>query len=129
MIKQGVKIYGLRPELAYCAYFVGQVLARHGIERIPTSVKGKRHGRHSLHPIGFAEDVRTKHVIGEPERRREVLDSVVEELNRVIPQCDFVLLYFGLEQEHIHWEFDPKDDEVFQRHKATYRSTGEWPDP
>lgn len=128
MIKQGVQIYGLRPEMVYCAYFVGQVLAKHGIERIPTSVTGKKHGTYSLHPVGFAEDIRTKHVIGEPEHRIVVLDQVVDDLKRAVPQCDFILEHFGMAQEHIHWEFDPKDDEIFQRHKAIYRQTGEWPD-
>ena len=128
MIKPGVKIYGLRPEMAYCAVFVERVLNKHGIERIPASVTGKKHGRYSLHPVGFAEDDRTKHVMGSPEQRREILDQVINDLRKAVPQCDFVLEHFGQAQEHIHWEFDPKDDEVFQRHKAIYRQTGEWPD-
>jgi len=128
MIKNGVHLYGLRPEMVYCSVFVDRVLKAHGIDRIPTSVTGKIHGPGSLHPVGFAEDIRTKHVMGEPSARKSVLDQVVADLKKNIPQCDFILEHFGMAQEHIHWEFDPKDDSIFQQHKQIYKKTGYWPD-
>lgn len=127
MIQNGVKIYGLRPELVYCHIFVEKVFARHGIDCIPTSVTGKKHGSLSLHPVGYAEDIKTKHIMGSASARRDVIDAIVADLKKELPCCDIVLEHYGHAQEHIHVEYDPKDDLVFQQHKAKYRLSGTWP--
>lgn len=52
---------------------------------------------------------------------------IVEDLKKALPCCDIIFEHEGEEQEHIHVEFDPKDDERFQADKQWYRREGNWP--
>jgi len=122
MIKKGVTFFGIQPEMVFAHFFIKEVFDRHGIECIPTSVTGKKHGTRSLHPIGYAEDLRTKHIKGDD--RAETLKNLLSDLKKEVPQCDFILEHVGMIQEHIHAEYDDKDDVVFQAKKRAYRISG-----
>lgn len=124
-IKTGVQIYGLKPEMAMCDAIAGVVFRLHSIPCVRTSVTGKKHGTRSLHPVGLAVDYRTKHITG--LRRLDTVGMIVADLKEALPCCDVVFEHAEQEQEHIHVEFDPKDDERFQADKAIYRETGVWP--
>lgn len=124
-IKPGVNVYGVRPEMTLVDNIVASVYAAYGFNCYQTSIVGKSHSKYSLHPVGFAIDYRTKHIRG--EGRKVMLEALVISLKQALPQCDIVLEYLGEDEEHIHVEFDPKDDPAFQDDKATYRETGKWP--
>lgn len=124
-IKSGVAFYGLRPEMAFCNQFVLSVFNSRGIQCVPTSIVGKKHGTGSLHPVGFAIDYRTKHIKGANRGMR--VHALVADLKKALPCCDIVFEYEGKEQEHIHIEYDPKDDEKFVAAKAAFKRSGKWP--
>ena len=86
---------------------------------------GKIHSKYSLHPVGFATDYRTKHIAG--RGRLDTIDLIMEDLRDALPCCDIVFEHPDQPQEHIHVEFDPKYDVVFQAAKRVYRETGQWP--
>lgn len=124
-IKHGTVLYGLQPEMAFCHTFVMAVYKSHSIPCIPTSITGKKHGTGSLHPVGYAVDYRTKHILG--ANRRQVIDLLVKDLKNALPCCDVIFEYEDEPEEHIHIEFDPKDDKQFQEDKAWYKANGYWP--
>jgi hypothetical protein len=124
MIKNGVRIYGIQPEMVLVDNVVQDIFRRHSIRCIRTSALDGTHGRYSLHPIGFAEDYRTRHIMG--RGRMATIGMIVDDLKDALPCCDIVFEYPDEEQEHIHVEFDPKDDAEFQKAKQAYRETGKW---
>jgi hypothetical protein len=124
-ILAGVRLYGVQPEMVMCDTVVQGVFKAHSVPCERKSVTGKKHGRGSLHPVGFAIDYRTKHVAG--VRRGDTLQMITNDIRAALPCCDVLLEYQDQEQEHIHVEFDPKDDPVFQAAKEAYKGTGKWP--
>jgi len=124
MIKRGVKLYGLRPEMCLAHTEIADVFQRYGIACIITSGIRKKYTLGSFHPIGFALDYRTKHIVGASNKKHRLLAS----LKLSVPQCDFILENEGKSEEHLHAEFDPKDDLVFQADKQLYKATNTWPD-
>lgn len=125
MIKPGVVFYGIQPEMVVCDGIVEQTFQRYSLRCTRTSIVGKKHGSRSLHPVGFAVDYRTRHIAG--SGRLQTITMLVDDLKAALPCCDIVFEHEGEPQEHIHVEYDPKDDPFFQRDKAVYRETGEWP--
>jgi len=123
MIKSGVLIYGIKPEMVLCHSIADNVFEANGYGCVATSVVGKKHKDRSLHPVGYAEDFRTKHI----KTLQEKL-AIVDQLKEALPCCDVILEHVDKDQEHIHMEFDPKDDAKFQRDKMIYKQTGQWPD-
>jgi hypothetical protein len=124
-ILAGVQVYGVQPEMVMCDAVVQAVFRAHSVPCERTSVTGKKHGWRSLHPVGYAVDYRTKHITG--VRRVDTLQMITNDIKAALPCCDVLLEYTDQEREHIHVEFDPKDDEVFQAAKKSYKETGEWP--
>lgn len=123
MIKPGVLLYGIRPEMVIVDGIVQQIFEGMGFGCVRTSIVGKKHKKNSLHPVGYAVDYRTKHL-----NSKTIADSIHEELKKALPCCDILLEYWGQEQSHFHIEFDPKDDTKFQADKVVYRQTGHWPE-
>jgi len=97
-VKDGVNIAGIRPEITMALHMAASVLIDHGYDTIITSVCDGKHGHGSLHYIGCAADIRTRHI--PKEQRQGIRDMIAEVLGA---QFDVVL-----ESTHIHIEFQPK---------------------
>ncbi len=122
MIKNGVILYGIKPEMVLCYGIAESIFNEMGFGCVITSAIGKEHMDKSLHPVGYALDLRTKHIDADTIKLQ-----IVEEIKKALPQCDVILESLGEDQEHIHFEMDPKDDKLFQNHKRIYKETGVWP--
>ena len=119
-IKQGVKLYGIKPEMSAVDSVVTSIFAKHGIDCVITSGVRPADGK-SLHGAGFAYDYRANHIDDIAMR-----DRILGELEESLPQCD-ILLHGEGDNIHFHIEHDPKDDALFQADKAFYKQHGLWP--
>ncbi len=93
--KSGVQIRGIRPEIAV-ALSVASLLRT---DVVCTSVTEGKHSRGSLHYVGAACDLRTRH-LAPPE-----LASFVRNLRGALTEEFDVVA----ESDHIHIEFQPKE--------------------
>jgi hypothetical protein len=101
MIKTGVDLRGLAPQMAVAFCIAQAIFERHGKECVITSGSDGKHGPNSYHYKGRALDLRTRHL------RPEQVHPIYMELRTALgPQFDTVL-----EADHIHVEFDPKEPE------------------
>jgi len=97
-IKETVDLRGMRPEVLLAIVVADQVYTSLGYNCVVTSVTDSKHKPGSLHGIGFAVDLRTKHVPVEQHQ------AIVSEMSaRLGPQFDVVL-----ETDHVHCEYDPQ---------------------
>ncbi len=99
MIKAGVDLRGLKPQMAIAYTIASFVYARHGKECTITSASDSQHGPNSLHYQGLALDLRTNTL--------PPIDVAVvhRELKIALgPQFDVIN-----EATHLHIEFDPKE--------------------
>jgi hypothetical protein len=124
-VKNTAILYGIKPEMVLCHQVVAAVFHEHYVPCVITDGPGDGHGKRSLHPVGYALDYRTKHITG--WKRETTIRDLVKRLKEALPQCDVVLEDLGGDNEHIHIEFDPKNDKRFQDDKQTYKVTGKWP--
>ncbi len=130
-IKAGVRVYGIQPEMVLVDNIVQSIFEGFEEDCRRTSIVGKKHKKGSLHdvsgdlekPKGYAIDYGTKQISS-----RGVKYQIFHMLKQKLPQCDILFEHEGGEQEHFHVEFDPKDDLIFQKHKAIYKQTGRWPE-
>jgi hypothetical protein len=101
MIKEGVDLRGLKPQMAVAYTIACAAYQRHGAQPcVITSASDGLHGPNSLHYQGLALDLRTRSVIP------AMLALIVRDLKfHLGTQFDVVE-----EEDHIHIEFDPKDD-------------------
>ncbi len=98
MIKPGVDVRGIQPEILLARIIAGEIFARYGVACIITSALDGKHSKNSKHYTGQAIDLRTRHMDA------RLWPVVAEELNKALgPQYDVVL-----ESDHIHVEHDPK---------------------
>ncbi|MDX2221134.1 MAG: hypothetical protein SFV21_00205 [Rhodospirillaceae bacterium] len=97
-IKPGVRLHGLRPEMAVAVTIVNGVLAEIPVKTVITSAIDGRHGHGSLHFVGAAIDIRSREI--PPARLAETKDKLAAALG---PDFDVVL-----EPDHFHIEFQPK---------------------
>ncbi len=98
IIKQGVSIRGVRPEIVLALVIVNDIYKRFGQELVVTEITGGKHGVGSLHYVGQAADIRTSYFAqGEA---KVVADEIRIALGK---EFDVVL-----ESTHIHLEFQPK---------------------
>lgn len=99
MIKFGVKLLGMRPEILL-AYMIADRVYKSvsGIHPTITEVTGGRHGTGSYHYKGLAIDLRTRDVSANEVTK--IVELLKAQLN---DNYDVVL-----ESDHIHIEFDPK---------------------
>lgn len=99
ILKSGVTVRGVCPEIAVAITVVSSIYAQHGYDCVLTSVTDGVHGRTSRHYSGAAVDFRIRHV---PKADiRQILRVVQDALG----PDDFDIV---LEQTHLHVEFDPK---------------------
>jgi hypothetical protein len=127
-LKPGSTVYGIKPEMLFCDTVTQSIFNAHGYSCIRTDVV-RRAGddyfaEKSLH-CGFAIDYKTKHIRGSD--RDSKINRLVSDLRIALPCCDIVFEHTGKALEHLHVEFDPKDDPLFQAHKACFKATGAWP--
>lgn len=98
MIKAGVNVTGIKPEIVLAVIMAQAIYARHGAGLVITSALDGKHSRGSLHYSGNAIDLRTRHV------SRDDAETIADELRAALgAQYDVVL-----EKDHIHVEFQPK---------------------
>ena len=98
ILKQGVDINGIKPELILAMIIAEPIVAKHA-PFVVTSVCDGKHMQTSLHYMGLAMDIRTR------DMKPEMIRPCVQELQEALGlQFDVVL-----EGDHIHVEFDPKD--------------------
>ena len=101
MIKPGVDVHGIQPEILLARIIAGEVFARYGVACIITSGSEGEHKVGSLHPKGQAIDLRIRHM------DKRLWPVVTEELGKALgPQYDVIL---EAKKLHIHVEWDPKE--------------------
>ncbi len=100
-LKAGVKTAGIQPEIVWAAFVADQVYTELGYDCIVTSVVDGKHGRGSLHYVGFALDLRTRHFLEKDKDMDEIAARMIRD--RLGKQYDVVA-----ELDHIHVEFQPK---------------------
>ncbi len=120
MIKNTVKLFGIQPEMVIVHSIIQRIFSNYGYGCVITSGLDSHEGRISLHNEGLALDYRTKHI---PD---DVCARLVEELRMHLPQCDLGIHSPGTPNEHLHVEFDPKNDSEFQAKKAAWKQGGKW---
>lgn len=98
ILKKGVKLTDMTPQILLAMMVADQVYTRHGQELVITSVDDSKHGKDSLHPSGNAFDARTFYFT--PEVQRKVANEIKARLGE---SFDVVL-----EIDHLHIEYDPK---------------------
>lgn len=98
-IKSTVGLCGMKPEIIPAIIIANEVYAAADHICIITSITDSAHKGASLHYSGCAIDLRTKHV---PVEQHAALVSEISA--RLGPQFDVIL-----EPDHIHIEFQPKD--------------------
>lgn len=104
ILKEGVSLKGVQPQVAIGIMVVNEVYAIHGFNLVVTSITDSKHGDKSLHYKGLAFDCRTKH-IEDTENKTSIYLKVKEMLGK---EWDVILEDVGGPNEHIHCEFDPK---------------------
>ena len=102
MIKQGVDISGLQPEMVLAYVIAQKVYADFEAGCVITSAKDGKHGRGSLHYVGLAIDLRT-HMLSVADQALVTADLK----DKLGAQYD-VVLEGGGQNAHIHLEFQPK---------------------
>lgn len=106
MIKEGVDLRGIKPQMAIAYTIACGVYAKHGSIGmcVITSASDGVHGPNSLHYKGLALDLRTRNLIP------AMVPLIHRDLKLALgDQFDVVL-----EDDHFHCEFDPKDSPVSQ---------------
>lgn len=106
VLKAGVRLRGLRPEVVMAALVVAGVYEKYGFSCTITSAVDGRHMDGSEHYTGLALDFRLNDLSGIPPRTRPMIAADV----RAALGEDFDVIHegAGTENEHLHIEFDPK---------------------
>jgi len=94
-LKPGVRVSGIRAEMALAAYVAEGIWRDQGQELVITSITEGKHSRGSLHYQGAAMDLRIWNIDAH-RAQRDLLDRLGEDYDVV------------LERDHIHCEFQPK---------------------
>jgi hypothetical protein len=99
--KEGVSLKGLQAPILLALIEAEKVYKQRMLNMTVTSVSDSEHKNGSLHYKGLAADLRTK---GTGSAR-----SLLGDLKRKLSPLGFDILleYEGLDNEHIHIEFDP----------------------
>lgn len=103
--KQGIKLTNLQPQTLLAMYTVDIVFDEEGLpEPTCTSVNDSSHMANSRHYQGLAFDLRSKDL--STIQKLKVYNNLRNRLRHL--GFDIIQESLGLEQEHIHLEFDPK---------------------
>ena len=103
-LKSGVRLRGLRPEMALAHTIVAAVYADYTTDCVITSANDSGHGWGSLHFAGAALDYRTNTVpdlVVKQELQLTIASALGEDF-------DVILENVGLPQEHLHVEYQSK---------------------
>ena len=95
-LKPGVRIHGIKPEVLFALNVLESIWPT---ELVVTCGMEGKHGRGSLHYVGYAVDVRTRDL--EPEELAALVSVAKDSLGQ-----DFDVV---LEKTHLHVEFQPKE--------------------
>ncbi len=98
LLKPGVRITGLRPELVLALVAIERAFQEAGYECVVTSGIDSKHSTGSMHYSGSAVDLRTRHVPAQD------LPNLVTRIRECLGE-DFDVV---LETDHLHAEFQPK---------------------
>jgi len=100
-LKPGVRVRGMRAELAVAMLVANSVCDEMGIACTVTSCTEGKHSATSLHYAGAAFDLRTRHL--SEVQARQLRDTLAAGLGT----ADFDVV---LEARHIHVEYQPKGE-------------------
>ena len=99
MLKESVKLNGIKPELILSILIANEVYQLHEIEFVITSVCDSKHSAtNSLHYSGNAFDIRISNI-----PTKEMIDQIYLEIRKRLTK-DFQAI---LETDNIHIEYQP----------------------
>lgn len=101
IIKEGVDISDIAPEMAIAAQAVARVYEWFLYDCIITSARDGSHKEGSLHYDGMALDFRTRHLSG------GYTGQVAQDIAQKVRECLGAQFDVVLERTHLHVEFDP----------------------
>lgn len=96
--KDGVPLGGLQPDMLYAVDKCKDIFGDYKYDLIITSTTDGKHMANSLHYVGFAIDLRTRHI--QKRHLEEMTHALKDRLGR-----DYDVI---LERNHWHVEFDPE---------------------
>lgn len=97
MLKDGVKLLGIKPEMCIAYMVAAEVYKRYNLSIVMTSCTDGKHGKHSHHYKGYAIDLRTRDTT--PVIARDIARDIQLSLT-----SEFQVFW---EKTHIHIEYDP----------------------
>ena len=98
LLKPGVRIAGLRPEILLAVVAAERVCAEMGVDCVVTACVDGVHKAGSLHYCGLAVDLRSRHF------RPGDADKAIARIRQCLG-ADYDVV---LENDHVHVEFDQK---------------------
>ena len=93
---------GVKTETWAGLWIVASTLNEYGYDFVITSLNDGKHLPHSRHYIGYAGDVRSRHI------KEADIGAIMAAIKKALPRYDVILEKRGLSGEHIHMEFDPR---------------------
>ena len=97
-LKSTVKLADLKPQIVLATVIASEVYRKFGQELVITSLDDSFHHPGSLHPSGYAFDLRTSYYMA--DQIPKVLSALKQALT-----LDFDVIF---ENDHFHIEYDPK---------------------
>jgi len=107
IIKPGVSLKGLRTEIWIGLQICAGVLAQHGYECVITSGTEGMHSINSLHGVGLAIDMRSKHIKAAEKKLIEIEMRAALGGSGRKSEFDLILEHLGKPNEHFHLEYQP----------------------
>jgi len=95
LLKEGVILAGLQPEMRSVKKHAGLIWKKHGQECVITSGLDREHSDGSLHPFGLALDFRTNYF------GKDQVEVVAQELREALGQGYQIVV----EATHIHTQY------------------------
>jgi len=97
ILKNGVQVLGLRPELLLAIMVADGVYTANGQELVITGITDGQHSKTSRHYLGVAADLRTRYF--KADEKKKVANELRERLGK-----DYLVLE---ESTHIHLSWKP----------------------
>jgi hypothetical protein len=98
LLKPGVRVAGLRPEILLAVIAAERVFEEAGADLVLTACVDGKHAGGSLHYVGQAVDIRT----------RDLAPDVIPKMVARLRECVGADYDVALELDHVHVEFQPK---------------------
>lgn len=103
IIKPGVSVLGLKPEILIGLRVAEGVLDMYGYDTILTSGTQEKHGDYSRHYLGMAVDIRSKHIAH--EKKDEIFAKITARLG---DEFKAIWESKGTSIEHFHISYKPR---------------------